>query len=422
MQRYREIKQVGDGTYGTVSKGVNKKTNKVVAIKKMKNPYYSWEECVKLREVQSLKKLSHVNIVKLKEVIRENDILYFVFEFVDKNLYQLMKETKGGLKEEQIRKYIYQILLGLEHTHFKGYFHRDMKPENLLVGSEDIVKIADFGLARDIRSRPPFTDYVSTRWYRAPEVLLRDTKYNSPIDLFALGAIMAELYTSRPLFPGTSEPDQLYKLASVMGSPCIEKHPETMKLAAAMNYKFPQFVKTPLKQLVPNACKEAIDLMELLLRYEPRTRPTATQALKHAYFRNLDKESVNVPKTTSSEKKGSSSSASMLPTPQPQQKINNFSSSSSLGKSAASSYGMSAVSLPSVGNAYTGRSSKTKNRMERSGVGLGVYGMGSLDEEKQTKGYGNSRNYVRGSALKKGGESQFGSFNSSRARGGGRDF
>lgn len=419
MQRYRIIKQVGDGTYGTVSQGVNKKNNQVVAIKKMKNKYYSWEACVKLREVQSLKKLSHKNIVKLKEVIREDDILYFIFEFIDKNVYQLMKESKsggnGGLKEEKICKYIYQILMGLHHTHKNGYFHRDMKPENLLIGSADIVKIADFGLARQIRSRPPFTDYVSTRWYRAPEVLLRDTKYNSPIDIWALGAIMAELYTGRPLFPGTSEPDELFKIASVLGTPKPGKHESTIQLAAKMGFSFPQFVATPLAQLIPNASKQAISLMQAMLEYEPSDRPSAGKAMEHPYFNKLDKENVNV--------EADKGQGEQPKAPAMQVKKNNFSTSSSLGKSLASSYGKSAVSLPSVGNSYnSGRSvSKNKNRMERSGM----YGMGALGEEtKQTGKY--SRNYggsgMRGNAFTRGAENQFGSFNTNRGARGGGDF
>jgi protein kinase len=110
------------------------------------------------------------------------------------------------MPERQIKGVIYQTLLGLEHMHKQGFFHRDLKPENLL-NTGDIVKIGDFGLAREIRSRPPFTDYVSTRWYRAPEILLRSTHYNSPVDIFALGAIMAELYMLRPIFPGNNETD-----------------------------------------------------------------------------------------------------------------------------------------------------------------------------------------------------------------------
>lgn len=117
-----------------------------------------------------------------------------------------MKDRKSSFPEGEIRSIIYQTLLGLAYMHKHGFFHRDMKPENMLVLGE-AVKIADFGLAREIRSRPPFTDYVSTRWYRAPEILLRSTNYNSPVDIFAVGAIMAELYLMRPLFPGNNETD-----------------------------------------------------------------------------------------------------------------------------------------------------------------------------------------------------------------------
>lgn len=101
---------------------------------------------------------------------------------------------------------MFQTLTGLAYMHKNGFFHRDLKPENLLV-REDKVALADFGLAREIRSRPPYTDYVSTRWYRAPENILRSTSYSSPVDMFALGAMMAEYYTLKPLFPGSSEID-----------------------------------------------------------------------------------------------------------------------------------------------------------------------------------------------------------------------
>ena len=107
----------------------------------------------------------------------------------------------------------------IEWCVFIGYFHRDLKPENLLCSGPECVKIADFGLARETRSRPPYTDYVSTRWYRAPEVLLRSTNYNSPIDIWAMGCIMAELYTLRPLFPGSSEIDEIFKICAVLGTP-----------------------------------------------------------------------------------------------------------------------------------------------------------------------------------------------------------
>jgi protein kinase len=256
MNRYKVTKQLGDGTYGSVLKAVNRSTNEIVAIKKMKKKFYTWDECMQLREVCSLKKLNHANIVKLKEVIRENEELFFVFEYMEANLYEVMKGRDKPIPEARVRNLMYQMQQGLAFMHKHGFFHRDIKPENMLIKGET-VKLADFGLAREIRSRPPYTDYVSTRWYRAPEVLLRSTSYNSPIDIFAMGCIMAELFTLRPLFPGSSEADQIYKICSVLGSPSNKTWPQGIKLAAQMNFRFPQFVPTPLSSLIPGCSPEA---------------------------------------------------------------------------------------------------------------------------------------------------------------------
>lgn len=294
MKRYQNLKTLGDGTYGSVVLARNHDTGETVAIKIMKKKYYSWEECINLREVKSLKKLNHANVVKLKEVIRENDQLYFVFEYMKENLYQMMKSRDKLIPESMIRNIIYQVLQGLAFIHKHGFFHRDMKPENLLCTGPELVKIADFGLAREIRSRPPYTDYVSTRWYRAPEVLLRSTNYSSPIDMWAVGCIMAELYTLRPLFPGSSEVDEIFKICKVLGTPSKEDWPEGHKLAAAMNFKFMQVMPTALKDLIPNASPEAIQLMRDMMMWDPKKRPTCAQALRYPYFQvgqNLPKPS-----------------------------------------------------------------------------------------------------------------------------------
>ncbi|KAM4835414.1 serine/threonine-protein kinase MAK isoform 3-T5 [Thomomys bottae] len=232
----------------------------------------------------SLKKLNHANVIKLKEVIRENDHLYFIFEYMKENLYELMKDRNKLFPESVIRNIMYQILQGLAFIHKHGFFHRDMKPENLLCMGPELVKIADFGLARELRSQPPYTDYVSTRWYRAPEVLLRSSVYSSPIDVWAVGSIMAELYTLRPLFPGTSEVDEIFKICQVLGTPKKSDWPEGYQLASSMNFRFPQFAPINLKTLIPNASNEAIQLMTEMLSWDPKKRPTASQALKHPYF------------------------------------------------------------------------------------------------------------------------------------------
>ncbi|PIC53920.1 hypothetical protein B9Z55_000034 [Caenorhabditis nigoni] len=255
----------------------------------MKKKFYSWEEAMSLREVKSLKKLNHPNIIKLREVIRENDILYFVFEFMQENLYELMKDRDRYFPESVIRNIIYQVLQGLSFMHKNGFFHRDMKPENIMCNGTELVKIADFGLAREIRSKPPYTDYVSTRWYRAPEILLRSTSYNSPIDIWALGCIMAELYMLRPLFPGTSEMDQLFKIISILGTPNKDDWAEGYQLASAMNFRFQQVVATPMEQVVNTISKEGMKLMMDMMLWNPEKRPNANQSLKYKYFQVAEK-------------------------------------------------------------------------------------------------------------------------------------
>ena len=265
-------------------KALNKESGEIVAIKKMRKKYTSWDECVKLREVKSLQKLTHPNIIKLKEVIRIEDILHMIFEYAESNLYQIVKERTKPFSEAEIKSIIYQTLLGLSHIHKNGFFHRDMKPENLLINESStgqhkyIVKICDFGQAREIRSKPPYTEYIATRWYRAPECLLRSEIYNSPIDIFAVGCIMAELYLERPLFPGTSENDQLYKITSVLGTPSQEIWPEGLKLALKVGYQFPTFVTTPLDSIISKASMEAIDLITAMLMLDPQKRITSANA------------------------------------------------------------------------------------------------------------------------------------------------
>nr|CAG8583903.1 2_t:CDS:10 [Entrophospora candida] len=227
----------------------------LVAIKKMKKKFSSWEKVCELREFKALRSLpTHINVISLLEafLITQARELYFVFEYMEGNLYQLIKDRRGRLLDERVLKSImFQVLEGLYHIHSNGIFHCDMKPENILVSTrrrnlseskdnsmcsnngrpslefiddddvEFIIKIGDFGLARETKSKPPYTEYVSTRWYRAPEVLLRSNVYSSPIDIWAVGTIIAELYTLKPLFPGQSEIDQLCKISEVLGSPCF---------------------------------------------------------------------------------------------------------------------------------------------------------------------------------------------------------
>ncbi|KAI8456762.1 kinase-like domain-containing protein [Phakopsora pachyrhizi] len=349
-RNYTVLKEVGDGSFGTVcladwhspltlppgttppgpSSRPEYKGKKLVAIKRMKKPFEGgWDECMKLKELKSLRSIPmHPFIIPLYDAFLHptSRELYFVFECMEGNLYQLTKSRKGRPLAGGLVACIFeQILLGLNHVHSSGYFHRDMKPENLLItttGLTDyphgspfalptaaperdvavVVKIADFGLARETSSRPPYTEYVSTRWYRAPEVLLRAREYSNPVDMWALGAIMVETVTLKPLFPGTSEMDQVEKIMAILGDP---KHNygfddkgrlrgggqwlSGVALAEAVGFKFPDKPPIDFVQIfdISNVPIQLVDCLHELLRYEPSARLTTSQCLSHSYFTEI---------------------------------------------------------------------------------------------------------------------------------------
>ncbi|GMF11667.1 unnamed protein product [Phytophthora lilii] len=316
MNRYEMLDRIGDGAFGEVSRARSLKTHEVVAVKKIKALFPTWEECLQLRELKSLRVLRHENIVLLKEVIRDKEELYFVFEYMQTSLFRVMRNFKshGGLNvsagagaetnstsdtstqswtstpphpwfsKSQVRSIMHQLFSGLAYMHKHGYFHRDIKPENLLC-HDDTLKIADLGQAREIRSRPPFTDYVATRWYRAPELLLRSTTYNSPIDMWACGCIMVELLICTPLFPGTSETDQFFRICKVLGTPTKETWPEGAAIASHMQVRFPKCAPVSWGRfLPPGTPSAAVQLVQDLLQYDPSRRITAAQALQHRFF------------------------------------------------------------------------------------------------------------------------------------------
>ena len=284
MRRFEEIKTIGDGAFGIVTKCKDKETGEFVAIKKMKQKFHNFDECLQLKEVKSLRRLKHENIVKLLQIFKDNDYLYLVFELLDSSLLNTLNSREKPFSEPEIRYIITHLLKGLVHIHKQGFFHRDLKPDNLLWDKNGYLKIADFGLAREIRSRPPFTEYISTRWYRAPEIILRHEFYNSPVDLWAVGAIMAELYNNKPLFPGTSEIDQLIKIFNIIGTSTLQNWTDSSKLLTKTNIKLQFTPQIPLNQIIPNASLEAIDLMNQLFKLDPSQRPSASQALNHSFF------------------------------------------------------------------------------------------------------------------------------------------
>ena len=296
MKKYQILKVIGDGTYGKVYAGVNKETNEKVAIKILKNKMSSWEECVLQNEVRFLGKLNNENIVKLLEVNREqNNEVSYIFELCDCNLFEFIekhRKQKMFISEAKVRNIIYQITCGIKYLHSKNIMHRDLKPENILmILNNNLVKIADFGTAKEI---PDFkdnslTDYVCTRWYRAPECTLKSNSYNEKIDIWAIGCIMAELYTLKPIFPGINEFDQLNKIIKITGTPEFNDWPEGFALIQKNNIRMPNYNKGNLKEIVFNANEEAIDFLESIFELNPERRPSANELLKHPYFTEIQR-------------------------------------------------------------------------------------------------------------------------------------
>ncbi|KAH9783324.1 protein kinase domain-containing protein [Citrus sinensis] len=235
MEKYSLTKKLGSGSFGGVWQAVNKHSREVVAIKALKKSY-SREKCLNLREVKWLRKLNHPNIVKLKELIMEKGNVFFGLECLQCNLYQLMeakKKKQQFFSESTVKAWLFQVFRGLDYVHQQGYFHRDLKPENLLASQ----------------------------------------------------AIMAELLLFRPLFQGTDEADQMYKICSVLGNPTMDSWADELRQAMAINYQFPQLSGVNLSELMPSASKDAINLIESLCSWDPCKRPTAAEALQHPFFK-----------------------------------------------------------------------------------------------------------------------------------------
>ena len=304
MEDYEMITRLGGGSFADVYKAREKSTGELVAIKILKRKYKKWDECIELRECKSLQILNKAsstdkgveNIIKLKRIIfiNKTGVLYLVFEFMEKDLLILMKSYEPKrLPENKIKDIIHQTLLGLAYMHKYGFFHRDLKPENLLLVG-DKVKIADFGLAREIRSIPPYTEYVSTRYYRAPECILKSTNYNSPIDIWALGCVMAEMYLHpQPLFYGANEKEVLFRICSILGTPTYDIWAEGIQQANFIGFKFPNNNKIELDKIITNASEDAIDLMNQMLQWDPNRRATASSLLNHKFFEKYKNNSSN---------------------------------------------------------------------------------------------------------------------------------
>lgn len=294
LRKYEVGQRIGKGAYGIVWKAIDRKTRKTVALKKIFDAFQNSTDAQRtFREIMFLQELNqqhHENIIRLLNVLKaDNDRdIYLVFEYMEINLHAVIR---ANILEEVHKKYIiYQALKALKYMHTGELLHRDMKPSNLLLNSDCHVKLCDFGLARSVADLEDekshvLTDYVATRWYRAPEILLGSTRYTKGVDLWSIGCILGELLGGQPMFPGESTMNQLEKILEVSGKPSKEdmkaiKSRFTAEMIDSIQIKRP----ITLQQMYPSASPEALDLLAKLLAFNPDKRLDADQALAHPYL------------------------------------------------------------------------------------------------------------------------------------------
>ena len=347
QSRYAPIKPIGKGAYGVVCSARDVRSDARVAIKKITNAFENAVDAKRtLREIKLLRHLRHENVIRIADVVAptggsqinaaqrtktngakttrdrsvENDDdgvtasasfddVYVMYELMDTDLHQIIRSNQP-LSDDHCQYFVYQLLRGLKYIHSANVLHRDLKPSNLLLNANCDLKICDFGLARvdgaanarrdvDAADAEPgdsvstfMTEYVVTRWYRAPELLLSCAEYTSAIDVWSVGCIFAELLGRKPLFPGKDYVHQLNLIARVAGTPA-EHETGFVQSEKARRYlhALPRFERVDFRTVYPDAAVEAVDLIDKMLAFDPSKRITVAQALAHPYLASLHDES-----------------------------------------------------------------------------------------------------------------------------------
>merc|ERR1719193_2765382 len=290
-------KMLGKGAYGAVCEAFDSKTNKKVAIKKNKAIFTELEDAKRiLREIKLMSHFDHPDIMPLIGVIpvEENEIetyedAYLIMELMQVNLAKVIKKQK--LQDIHYKFFLYQMLRGLKYIHSAGVIHRDLKPENIMVNGEDCnLKITDFGLARGVYKEKGrlLTEYVVTRWYRAPEIMCSKKMYDEAIDVWAVGCIFAEFFLKRPLFPGRDHLDQLKLIFHILGSPpkgALDWVQDPAAKKWIQNRKPAKGHQLPT--IFPHVKPDALDLLGKLLLIDPTKRTVVEEALDHPFLKEM---------------------------------------------------------------------------------------------------------------------------------------
>jgi cyclin-dependent kinase len=294
MEQYEKLEKVGEGTYGVVYKAQDS-AGEIYALKTIR--LEAEDEGIPstaIREISLLKELQHPNIVRLCDVIHTERKLTLVFEYLDQDLKKLLDMVEAGLDAATTKSFLYQLLRGIAYCHQHRVLHRDLKPQNLLINREGALKLADFGLARafgiPVRS---YTHEVLTLWYRAPDVLMGSRKYSTPVDIWSVGCIFAEMSNGRPLFPGNTDTDQLQKIFRVLGTPSEAMWPTITELPD-WKPNFPMYEAQPWGNIVPNLDSQGVDLLSKMLQYWPDKRVAGRAAMDDEYFRGLSDSIKNM--------------------------------------------------------------------------------------------------------------------------------
>jgi len=280
-RKYAPQKAVGTGAYGVVCSAVDKDANRKVAIKKITNAFDDLIDAKRIvREIKLLHFFNHENIVALVDLVNpltkgDFEDVYLVLEYMETDLHRIIY-SKNELTDDHCQYFLYQILRGVKYIHSANVIHRDLKPSNLLLNSNCDLKICDFGLARgihDCKEDNQLTEYVVTRWYRAPEIMCSIQDYSYKVDVWSIGCIFGELLGRKPLFPGDNYIHQLNLIFGALGTPSMEdltwvNNEKALRYVSAMDKK----PKIPLSEIYPYASELALDLLEKMLQFDPQKR------------------------------------------------------------------------------------------------------------------------------------------------------